>query len=102
MVPANRAAAVAAELAEIRDVYGPQEGDPGTVLTHCQDCGQVFIRDVDDDRRYCSRCGASRQVDANTQMRLKSGPVYEKATRAQFRFWSAEMRRLGLHPGVDQ
>ena len=62
----------------------------------CVDCGRPFQRESGDDRRYCADCGTWRTLDAAQQMRLKQGPVYEKAVRGQLARWTAEAQRLGL------
>lgn len=98
MVPRSAMAATAAELAEIRHALAPEEGEPGTKIKTCTGCGQTFICVEKEDRTYCADCGMVRQMDGNTQMRLKMGPVYEKAARAQFKFWRSELARLGITP----
>lgn len=98
MVPANRAAAVAAELADIRRELAPERGTPRTKDRHCVNCGELFTVWEGDDVPYCADCGMERQMSANQQMHLKQGPIYEKAARKQLAFWLAEAKRLGITP----
>lgn len=85
-------------VARIRADMAPTPDNPRATQDICRDCGEAYLRLKRDPRRYCPRCGATRNLTGQDQMAAKRGPVYERAAVRQFQFWRAELQRLGIEP----
>lgn len=47
-------------------------------MQKCIDCGQEFENKGSRRKPYCIDCAFKRMVEAEKQMKAKSGPIYEK------------------------
>lgn len=62
----------------------------------CPDCGARFTRRSDKPTGRCIDCAKLHFASVARQEHTKSGPVWEKITRGQLAYWTAEADRLGL------
>ena len=82
--------------AKVRKANAAGLAEADTKVRVCSVCSREFTAHRKDKLRPCPDCCADKVAMQGIQASRKSGPGYEKAALGQYRFWSAEVRRLGL------